>query len=55
LEDDLPAMAHQGRTHSRAGATPLPDCRRTADSIVSTVTPASRSSSIAAMASVCRC
>ena len=55
LEDDLPAMAHQGRTHSCAGATPLPDCRRTADSIVSTVTPASRSSSIAAMASVCRC
>jgi hypothetical protein len=47
LEVDLPAMAHQGRTHSCAGAP--------ADSIVSTVKPASRSSSTAAMASVCRC
>ena len=44
LEHDLPAMAHQGRTHSCAGAP--------ADSIASTVTPASSSSSSAAMASV---
>ena len=44
LEDDLPAMAHQGRTHSCAGAP--------AHSIVSTVTPASSSSSSAARAPV---
>ena len=29
LEDDLPAMAHQGRTHSCASATLQPDCRGT--------------------------
>ena len=44
LEDDLPAMTHQGRTHSCAGAP--------ADSIVSTVTPVSSSSSSVAMTSV---
>ena len=44
LEDDLPAMADQGRTHSCAGAPAV--------SIVSTVTSASSSSSSAAMASV---
>ena len=42
LEDDLPAMAHQGRTHSCAGAA--------AGSIVSSVTPASSSSFSAAVA-----